>query len=90
MNSSPYSVTLKRLIDEIGLSSYYMPVDPEEIHVTVADVDRPGLELIGHLKYYDNRYLSPSDRQRCLFLNRRTCRSRSSSLNRSSVKSRPQ
>ena len=55
--SSPYSVTLKRLIDEIGLSSYYMPVDPEEVLITVTDVDRPGLELVGHLKYYDNRYL---------------------------------
>ena len=57
MNSSPYFVTLKRLIDEIGLTSYYMPVDPEEIHITVTDVDRPGLELVGHLEYYDNRYL---------------------------------
>ena len=55
--SSPYSVTLKRLIDEIGLSSYYMPVDPEEVLITVTDVDRPGLELVGHLKYYDSRYL---------------------------------
>ena len=57
MTSSPYSVTLKRLIQEIGLSSYYMPVDPEEVLVTVSDVDRPGLELMGHLKYYDSRYL---------------------------------
>ena len=57
MNSSPYSVTLKRLIDEIGLSSYYMPVDPEEVLITVSDVDRPGLELIGYLKFYDSRYL---------------------------------
>ena len=57
MFSSPYSVTLKRLIDEIGLSAYYMPVDPDEVLITVSDVDRPGLELVGHLKYYDNRYL---------------------------------
>ena len=57
MNSSPYYVTLKKLIDEIGLTSYYMPVDPEEVHITVSDVDRPGLELVGHLDYYDSRYL---------------------------------
>ena len=57
MTASPYSVTLKRLIDEIGLTSCYMPVDPEEVLITVSDVDRPGLELVGHLKYYDNRYL---------------------------------
>lgn len=68
MNSSPYSVTLKRLIDEIGLTSYYMPVDPEEIHVTVTDVDRPGLELVGHLKYYDSRYLIAFGRTEMSFL----------------------
>lgn len=68
MNSSPYSVTLKRLIDEIGLSSYYMPVDPEEIHITVTDVDRPGLELVGHLEYYDNRYLVAFGRTEMSFL----------------------
>ena len=45
MNSSPYSVTLKRLIDEIGLTSYYMPVDPEEVLVTVSDIDRPDWSL---------------------------------------------
>ena len=57
MNASPYYVTLKRLIDEIGLNAYYMPVDPEEVHITVSDVDRPGLELVGYLTYYDSRYL---------------------------------
>ena len=57
MTASPYFVTLKRLIEEIGLTEYYMPVDSEEVHVTVSDLDRPGLELIGHLDYYDNRYL---------------------------------
>lgn len=68
MNSSPYFVTLKRLIDEIGLTSYYMPVDPEEIHITVTDVDRPGLELVGHLKYYDSRYLIAFGRTEMSFL----------------------
>ena len=68
MNSSPYFVTLKRLIDEIGLTSFYMPVDPEEIHVTVTDVDRPGLELVGHLKYYDSRYLIAFGRTEMSFL----------------------
>lgn len=57
MNTSPYYVTLKRLIDEIGLDAYYMPTDPEEIQITATDVDRPGLELVGYLKFFDNRYL---------------------------------
>ena len=44
-------------IDEIGLDCYYMPVDPEEIHIDSPDIDRPGLELAGYLKYYNNKYV---------------------------------
>ena len=57
MSTSPYHVTLKNFIDEIGLDSYYMPVDPEEIHIVAPDIDRPGLELVGHLKYYSGNYV---------------------------------
>ena len=57
MTISPYYVTLKNFIDEIGLTSFYMPVDPEEVHITATDIDRPGLELVGFLDYYDNRYV---------------------------------
>ena len=55
MSASPYYVTLKSFIDEIGLDLYYMPVDPEEVHITAPDIDRPGLELVGYIKFYDNR-----------------------------------
>ena len=57
MSTCPYYVTLKNFIDEIDLTAYYMPVDPEEVHITAPDIDRPGLELVGYLKYYDNRYI---------------------------------
>ena len=57
MNNSPYYVTLKRLIDEIGLDCIYLPVDAEEVHVSAPDVDRPGLELVGFLDFFNNSYL---------------------------------
>lgn len=57
MATSPYYVTLKSFIDEIGLESFYMPTDPEDVHISVPDIDRPGLELVGYLKFYDNRYV---------------------------------
>ena len=57
MSASPYYVTLKSFIEELGLESCYMPADPEQIHITVPDIDRPGLELIGYLNFYDNRYV---------------------------------
>lgn len=57
MSTSPYHVTLKSFIDEIGLDSCYMPVDPEEIHIDTPDIDRPGLELVGYLNFYSNHYI---------------------------------
>lgn len=54
MNNSEYSVTLSKLIEEIGLEKYYMPNSPDEIHINSTNIDRPGLELVGYLKYFDN------------------------------------
>lgn len=49
-----YSVSLKKVIDEIGLEQYYMPQDPETVSVCSSNIDRPGLELVGHMMYFDN------------------------------------
>ncbi len=49
-----YSVSLQRIIEEVGLEQYYMPQDPQEILVYSNNIDRPGLELTGYLKYFDN------------------------------------
>ena len=49
-----YSVSLKRIIDEIGLKEYYMPQDPQELMVYSNSIDRPGLQLVGHLDFFDN------------------------------------
>ncbi len=48
-----YSVSLKRVIYEMGLKEYYMPSDPENLLVYSNSIDRPGLQLIGHLDHYD-------------------------------------
>ena len=49
-----YSVSLKKIINEIGLKEYYMPSDPENLLVYSKSIDRPGLQLIGHLEYFDD------------------------------------
>ena len=49
-----YSVSLKRIIEEIGLKEYYMPQDPENLLVYSNSIDRPGLQLIGHMDYFDD------------------------------------
>ncbi|MGN0453043.1 MAG: HPr(Ser) kinase/phosphatase, partial [Ruminococcus sp.] len=53
--SREFSVSLKRIIDEISLETYYMPQDPEEISVYSMDIDRPGLELTGFLDFFDQK-----------------------------------
>ncbi len=53
MLSNDYSVTLSKLIEEIGLESYYMPEGAEDNEIKSADIGRPGLELVGYLKYFD-------------------------------------
>ncbi len=49
-----YSVSLKKIMNEIGLEPFYMPHDPNDIMIYSSNIDRPGLELVGHLEYFDN------------------------------------
>ena len=53
MINNDKSVILSKLIDEIGLECYYMPDGAEDNEIKSADIDRPGLELVGYLKYFD-------------------------------------
>lgn len=54
---SEYSVSLKKIMDEIGIDIYYCPSEPEQIMIHSTDIDRPGLELIGYLEFFDNSNL---------------------------------
>lgn len=51
--SSDYSVPLSKVIEELGLQSFYMPINPDERQIRSMDIDRPGLELTGFLEYFD-------------------------------------
>ena len=42
-----FSVSLKKIIDELSLYPVFMPNDPEEIMITNIDISRPGLLLTG-------------------------------------------
>lgn len=53
-----FSVSLKKIIDELSLEQQYMPKNPEEVMISSKDIDRPGVELVGFLDYFDkNRIL---------------------------------
>ncbi len=49
-----FSVSLKKIIDELDLTVAYMPSSPEDISVSSKDITRPGLELTGFLDFFDN------------------------------------
>ena len=48
----PTYVTLKEIIDEFHLEVVSPYGNPEEIHISVADVTRPGLQLAGHFAHF--------------------------------------
>lgn len=52
-----YTVTLEKVIAELGLEVVYLPDDSKERVVAAADVNRPSLLLAGFTDYFDNRRL---------------------------------
>ncbi|MGN0459758.1 MAG: HPr(Ser) kinase/phosphatase [Ruminococcus sp.] len=51
--ATDFKVSLDKIIKELSLETVYMPVEAESIFITSADIDRPGLELIGYLDFFD-------------------------------------
>ena len=48
-------MSLKKLIDDYGLESIYIPQNFENIKIYANDVNRPGLQLVGYFDYFDER-----------------------------------
>ena len=49
-----FSVSLKRVIKEFSLEEIYVPENIDEINITTADLNRPGLQLSGFYDYFDS------------------------------------
>ncbi len=52
--TSKYSVSLARIIKEHSFRVLYAPCDPQEIYVSMQEVNRPGLILSGYHDYFDS------------------------------------
>ncbi len=48
-----YSVKLSQIAEEHSLGIAYAAPDYDDVLITSADLNRPGIQLLGHLKYYD-------------------------------------
>ena len=49
-----FTVSLARIIEEFSLSALVETGDPEQILISSADVNRPGLQFADYYEYYDN------------------------------------
>lgn len=48
-----YSVSLKKIIDDLSLVPLYMPEEPTGINITNNNISRPGLQLTGYFDFFD-------------------------------------
>ncbi len=53
----PYSVKLSQIAAEHDLNIAYAAADYEEKRITTVDLNRPGIQLLGHLEYFDTSRL---------------------------------
>ncbi len=53
MNNT-FTVPLSKIISEFKLEKIYLPEDKENVLITSADVNRPGLNLTGFFHYFDS------------------------------------
>ncbi|MBQ7504192.1 MAG: HPr(Ser) kinase/phosphatase [Ruminococcus sp.] len=52
--ATEYSVSIKKIIDELSLEAIYMPSDADKLFITNSSVSRPGLQLSGYFDFFDN------------------------------------
>lgn len=50
-----FTVSLAKIIKEFALETICLPKDAEELFVSTAEVNRPGLQLAGYYAYFDSK-----------------------------------
>ena len=68
---SNYSIPLKKLAEEFNLSVAWQSTDYEHIEVTVDEVSRPGLPLVGFFEHFEARRLEVLGLVEMTYLDRR-------------------
>ncbi|MCH5321665.1 MAG: HPr(Ser) kinase/phosphatase [Eubacterium sp.] len=52
--SQTYSVSLEKIIENHNLETVYLPKPADEILITTAEINRPGIVLTGYIDYFDS------------------------------------
>ncbi len=53
MGMDEYKIPLKKIIEEFDLEKIYEPSDLDSVMVTCADINRPGLQMVGFFDYFE-------------------------------------
>ncbi len=67
-----YTVSLSRIIKEHSLDPLYLPMSAEEILIDSAEVNRPGLQMIGYYEFFDNRRIQIIGKSESAYLEKLT------------------
>ncbi len=57
MNEEHFTIPLSSVVDEFQFEKLYTSTDYDDILVTCAEVNRPGLQIVGFFDYFDNHRL---------------------------------
>ncbi len=57
MSEDKFTIPLSRVVDEFQFEKLFESEDYEDVLVTCADVNRPGLQIVGFFDYFDNHRL---------------------------------
>ena len=75
-----YNVSLDKVISELSLETLVAVRPPEEILITVARVNRPGLPLTGFYDYFEKERIEIIGKAEHLYLERETSEERRETL----------
>ena len=75
-----YTVALSKVIDELSLETIYLPGEAENILVSVARVNRPGLPLAGFYDHYERERIQIIGKVEKLYLDQLCEKARAESL----------
>ena len=67
-----YQVPLKKLTEDLGLQVIYAASNYENVRLQVADVARPGIQLVGYFEHFDARRLQVLGNMEMSYLSRIT------------------
>ncbi len=72
MSMQQFTVPLSKLIGKLNIGVVYMPGEASEVLISSADINRPGLQLVGFFEYFDNKRIQLMGKSEMTFLSQQS------------------